>query len=295
MVKARTFGYFFKSSGRSLARNSWMTIASISTVAIALLVLGVFMLLAVNVGVAAQHMESQIEVTAYLLDLPRDQVQRLEQQILSISGVAEVNLVTKDEAWERLLEWYGNDRAFLAGWEEENPLRESFEIRAEEPEQVGEIANRIAGLAGVDEVVYGRDLIDQLLAITRVIRNVGTALMIGLALAAMFIIANTIRIAVFSRRREINIMRYVGATNWFIRWPFIIEGWVLGLIGGIVASSILAWGYYLAVRYLIGVMPFWPLVAPWPFLQQLALVMLGIGSLIGIAGSVLSVSRYLKV
>jgi cell division transport system permease protein len=295
MVKARTFGYFFKSSGRSLARNSWMTIASISTVAISLLVLGVFLLLAVNVGVAAQHMESQIEVTAYLLDMPRDHVQRLEQQVRSISGVSEVYHVSKDEAWERLLEWYGNDRTFLAGWEEENPLRESFEIRAESPELVSEIAGRVAGLSGVEEVVFGRELIEQILAITSAIRMVGTGLMIGLALAAMFIIANTIRIAVFSRRREISIMRYVGATKWFIRWPFIIEGWVLGLIGGVVASSILAWGYYLAVRYLLRVMPFWPLIAPWPFLQQLALGMLGIGSLIGIAGSALSLRRYLNV
>lgn len=295
MVKARTFGFFLRSSGRSLARNSWMTVASISTVAIALLVLGIFMLLAVNVGVAADHMESQIEVTAYLYDMPRDHAQRLVQQIKSIDGVTDAYHVTKEEAWERLLEWYGNDRTFLAGWDEENPLRESIEIRAEDPARVGEIAVRVNDLTGIEEVIYGRDLIDQILAITRMIRLVGTGLMAGLALAAMFIIANTIRIAVFSRRREISIMRYVGATKWFIRWPFIIEGWVLGLIGGLLASSLLAWGYYLAVRYLVAVMPFWPLVPPWPFLQRLAMIMLGIGSLIGICGSAISLRRYLNV
>ena len=273
-----------------------MTIASISTVAIALIVLGFFMLVAVNVNVIAEHMESQIEVTAYLGgNLTKENLQRLQDQVKDISSVTAVEYISQEVAWERLLEWYGNDRSFLAGWDEDNPLRESLEIRVQSPEHVAEVAMRVTGLSGIEEVVYGREIVEQLLSITHMIRLIGIGIMVGLALAAMFIIANTIRITVFARRREIGIMRYVGATNWFIRWPFIIEGWVLGLTGAIVASSILAWGYFLAVRYLVSVVPFWPLVPPWPFLQQMALVLLGIGSFIGICGSGVSLKRYLNV
>jgi cell division transport system permease protein len=295
MVKPRTFGYFFQSAGSSLIRNSWMTLASIGTVAVALLVLGVFMLLAVNISAMAAQVEAQVELTAYLADISSEERARLAAELKAIPGVAEVTFVSREEAWQRLLEWYGDNRGFLAGWEDENPLRESFEIRADSALRIAEVAAAVAQFRSVAEVVYGREIVEQLLSITRAVRFVGIALMAGLALAATFIIANTIRITVFARRREIGIMRYVGATAWFVRWPFIIEGLVLGLIGAVLAASVLAWGYYFAVRTLVAAMPFWPFVAPWPMLQSLALILLGLGALIGVTGSGMSVRRYLDV
>lgn len=295
MVKPRTFGYFLQSAGSSLLRNSWMTLASIGTVAVALLVLGVFILLAVNIGAMAAQVEEQVELTAYLADLSPEQRNRLENELKAIPGVAAVTFVSREEAWQRLLEWYGDDRDFLAGWEEDNPLREAFEVRANSAFRIAEIAGAVAEVRGVEEVVYGREIVEQLLSITRGVRFVGIGLMAGLALAATFIIANTIRITVFARRREISIMRYVGATAWFVRWPFVIEGLALGIIGAILASSVLAWGYYFAVRSVSTAIPFWPFVAPWPLLQRLALALIGLGALIGVIGSALSVRRYLDV
>jgi cell division transport system permease protein len=295
MVKPRTFGYFFRSAGSSLIRNSWMTLASIGTVAVALLVLGSFMLLAVNIAAMAAQVEEQVELTAYLADLSSQERASLENELKAIPGVVAVTFVSRDEAWQRLLEWYGEDRDFLAGWEEDNPLRDAFEVRADSAFRIAEVAKAVAEVRGVEEVVYGREIIEQLLSITRAVRLVGIGLMLGLALAATFIIANTIRITVFARRREISIMRYVGATAWFVRWPFIIEGLILGLIGAILAASLLAWGYYFAVRSLAAAIPFWPFVAPWPLLQRLALALLGLGALIGVVGSGMSVRRYLDV
>lgn len=295
MVKPRTFGYFFQSAGSSLIRNSWMTLASIGTVAVALLVLGVFMLLAVNIGAMAAQVEEQVELTAYLADLSPEERNRLANELKAIPGVAAVTFVSREEAWQRLLEWYGDDRDFLAGWEEDNPLREAFEVRADSAFRIAEIAGAVTEVRGIEEVVYGREIVEQLLSITRGVRFVGMGLMAGLALAATFIIANTIRITVFARRREISIMRYVGATAWFVRWPFVIEGLALGIIGAILASSVLAWGYYFAVRSLAAAIPFWPFVAPWPLLQRLALALIGLGALIGVTGSALSVRRYLDV
>lgn len=293
MVKPRTFGYFFESAGKSLVRNSWMTLASISTVAVSLLVLGIFLLVAVNINAVAANVEGQLQVTAHLATLSAAERGRLETEIKAIPGVTEVRFVPQSEAWQRLLEWYGDNQDFLAGWEEETPLRDSFEIRADVSHRVPEIAAAVTVLAGVEEVLWGREIVEQLLAITRMMRLVGIGLMVALALAALFIIANTIRMAIFARRREIGIMRYIGATNWFIRWPFVIEGLVLGLLGGMMAASVLAWGYYLAVRALVQAIPFWPWVQPWPFLQQLALLLLSIGVVIGILGSGLSLRRYL--
>jgi len=295
MVKLRTWGYFADSAGRSMLRNSWMTIASIGTVAVSLLVLGVFLLVAVNVNTIAAQVESQVELTAYLSPISANDRQALESKIKALPGVTAVTFVSKQQAWERLLEWYGNDRAFLAGWEEDNPLRESFEVRSDSSHRISEIATAVSGMSGVEDVLYGREIVDKLLAITRMIRLVGIILMGGLALAAMFIIANTIRITVFARRREIGIMRFVGATDWFIRWPFVIEGLALGTIGALIAASVLAWGYYLAVKSLVRVMPFWPLVSPWPLLQQLALLLLALGAIIGVGGSTVSLRRYLDV
>lgn len=295
MVKLRTMGYFADSAGKSMLRNSWMTLASIGTVAVSLLVLGVFLLVAVNVNTIAAQVESQVELTAYIDDSSPNERQVLEAQITAISGVTTVTFVSRETAWKRLLEWYGDDRGFLEGWEEENPLRESYEIRSDSSFKVAEIAESVSGLSGVQEVLYGREIVDKLLAITRMIRIVGIILMAGLALAAMFIIANTIRITVFARRREIAIMRFVGATDWFIRWPFIIEGLALGVVGAVFAASVLAWGYYLAVRSLVTVMPFWPLVPPWPLLQHLGLLLLALGAVIGVCGSGVSLRRYLDV
>jgi len=293
MVKLRTFGYFFGSAGRSLLRNNWMTLASISTVAVSLLVLGVFLLVAVNVNAVAVNVEEQVQVTAFLAEMPSAARAGVEAKIKSIPGVTEVSFVSRDESWQRLLEWYGENRAFLAGWEEDNPLRDSFEVRTDSPHLVAEVAAAVGSIAGVQEVLWGREIVEQLLSITRGMRFVGIGLMAGLALAAMFFIANTVRMAIFARRREISIMRYIGATNWFIRWPFVIEGLVLGVLGALFAASVLAWGYYLAVRALVEAIPFWPWVSPWPFLQQLALLLLAIGVFIGICGSGLSLRRYL--
>jgi len=295
VVKPRTFGYFFESAGKSLVRNSWMTLASISTVAVSLLVLGLFLLVAVNINSVAASVEGQLQVTAHLSELSASEVNRLEEQIKGIAGVTGVRFVSRKEAWQRLIEWYGDNRGFLAGWEEDNPLRDSFEVRADVSHRVPEIAAAVTALAGVEEVIWGREIVEQLLSITRMMRLVGIILMVALAFAALFIIANTIRMAIFARRREISIMRYIGATSWFVRWPFIIEGLVLGLLGGLLAASVLAWGYYLAVRALVQAIPFWPWVEPWPFLQQLALLLLGLGVLIGMLGSGLSLRRYLEV
>ena len=265
-MKLRTWGYFHKEAWASMRRNSWMTVASVGTVAVTMIVLGIFLVIAGNLSHMAGNLESQVEVSLYLQDeITSAEVDALAQRLTELEEVSSVKYVSKEEALQRLREWYGENADFLAGLEMDNPLRNGFELRTHRPEQVLDIVPTLQTFDGVAEVQYGQGVVEQLFALTGVMRVVAIGLMVGLAIAATFIIANTIRITVFARRREIGIMKYVGATDWFIRWPFIIEGMTMGLIGSLLACGLTAWLYDRAVGSLSVSLPFLPLVPPWPF------------------------------
>lgn len=295
-MKIRTWGFFSGQAFSSMRRNSWMTIASIGTVAVTMIVLGVFLLLAANLTHWAGSIESQVEISIYLQDeITREQVDELAQKFTQLEQVAVVKYVSKEEALLRMRDWYGENSDFLAGLELDNPLRNGFELLTHRPDQVLDLVPTLRTYDGVAEVQYGQGIVEQLFAVTGVLRVVALALMIGLAAAATFIIANTIRITVFARRREINIMKYVGATDWFIRWPFIIEGMTLGLIGSLVAAGLIAWSYQASFAKLVISVPVIPLVNPWPFLLGIVGWLVLIGTTLGVVGSTVSLRRFLRV
>ncbi|MGI6345002.1 MAG: permease-like cell division protein FtsX [Bacillota bacterium] len=295
-MKIRTWLGFHRQAVHSMWRNSWMTVASIGTVAITMLIFGIFLLLAENMAGMAGEMESQVEISLYLQDeISSQQIDQLAQQLMSFPEVATVKYVSKEEALLRMREWYGGSAAFLDGLEMDNPLRNGFEVRTHQPQQVLELVPQLETLDGVAEVIYGEGVVEQLFEITRVMRLVAMVLMVGLALAATFIIANTIRITVFARRREVEIMRYVGATNWFIRWPFLVEGMLLGLIGGLMAGGLVSYLYILAVQRLAVSMPFLPLIQPWPLVLHMGGWVVLTGTVIGGLGSAVSLRRFLRV
>lgn len=295
-MKIRTWSFFAGQAFSSMRRNNWMTVASIGTVAVTMIVLGVFLLLAGNITNLAGNLESQVEVSVYLQDeITSEQVDALANEFTALEQVALVKYVSKEEALLRMRDWYGESADFLAGLEADNPLRNSFELRTHRPEQVLDVVPVLRSFDGVAEVQYGQGVVEQLFAVTGVLRVVALGLMFGLAAAATFIIANTIRITVFARRREINIMKYVGATDWFIRWPFVIEGMTLGLIGSLIAAGLVAWAYRATVSSMAVSMPFLPLVTPWPFLLGISGWLILIGTAIGIIGSTVSLRRFLRV
>ena len=295
-MKIRTLAYFTGQAFSSMRRNSWMTVASIGTVAVTMIVLGIFLLLGGNIQSFAGNIESQVEISLYLQDeISSQQIDELAQKLVSMEEVETVKYVSKEEALEELREMYGESGDFLAGLEMDNPLRNGFRLRTYRPEQVLEIVPALRILDGVAEVQYGQGFVEQLFTVTNILRVVALGLMLGLAAAATFIIANTIRITVFARRREISIMKYVGATDWFIRWPFLIEGMTLGLIGSLIAAGLIAWAYQAAVVNLAVSVPFFPLVKPWPFLLGVTGWLLLIGTAIGVIGSTVSLRRFLRV
>lgn len=285
-----------RQSVTSMWRNSWMTVASVGTVAVTMLIVGIFLLLASNLNNLAGSLESQVEISVYLQDeLTSEQVDSLAQEFTAMPELASVKYVSKAEALDRLREWYGESAEFLDGLDLDNPLRNGFELATVEPRQVLEVVPVLRTYPGVAEVVYGQGVVEQLFNVTRIVRMIALGLMIGLAAAATFIISNTIRITVFARRREINIMKYVGATDWFIRWPFVIEGMILGFTGSLVAGGLIIWFYQAAVSNLAVSMPFLPLIQPWPLLLVIGAWVLGIGMAIGVLGSTISLRRFLRV
>ena len=235
-MKISTAEYFITESLNSIRRNGLMSLASLMTVALSLLILGVFIILVMNLNHMASVLESQAQVTVYLQDTLKEvEVREIGTRITKLPGVTRVNFIAKEEAMNRFKQRLGEQQGLLAELGEANPLPNSFEVKLDRPERVKPVALAIAQLKGVEAARYGQEVVEQLFNLTRMVRIFGVVLILFLGLAALFIIVNTIRLTVFARRREIGIMKYVGATDWFIRWPFIIEGVLLGFLGACIA------------------------------------------------------------
>ncbi|MBR4695123.1 MAG: permease-like cell division protein FtsX, partial [Selenomonadaceae bacterium] len=203
--------------------------------------------------------------------------------------------VTKDEAMDRLRERLGDQKYLLDALGEKNPLPESVEVTVRLPEMVQTAAEAIEQMDGVEEAKYGQDVVEHLFDITRLMRIFGLILMVLLAGATLFIISNTIRLTVFARRKEIAIMKYVGATDWFIRWPFLLEGMVLGFIGGIIAALALRSFYAAMAAKIYSTLAFFPLMPQYPFMNYVSAVIIVSGMIIGTIGSTISLKRFLQV
>ena len=295
-MKLRTSEYFIREVLISLRRNNWMSFASVGTVAVSLFVLGVFMLLVLNMNRLASTLESQVQISVYFQEDIKDSVRdKVEEDILEMQGIESVKYVSKDEAMERLKERLGDQKYLLDALEDKNPLPDSIEVTVKMPEMVETAANAIVKMDGVEEAKYGQDVVEHLFDITRLMRIFGLALMVLLAGATLFIISNTIRLTVFARRKEIAIMKYVGATDWFIRWPFLLEGMVLGFIGGIIAALALRSFYAAMAAKIYSTLAFFPLMPQYPFMNYVSVAIIVSGMVIGTIGSTISLKRFLKV
>ena len=295
-MKLQTSEYFIQEVFRSLRRNNWMSFASIGTVAVSLFVLGVFLLLVLNMNRMASALESQVQISVYLEDgLKADDRQDIASDIEALQGIESIRYISKEEAKARLEDRLGDQKYLLDALGDKNPLPDSFEVVVKSPDLVETAAKAIDRMDGVQEAKYGQDVIEHLFAITRLIRIFGLVLMVLLAGATLFIISNTIRLTVFARRKEIAIMKYVGATDWFIRWPFLLEGMVLGFVGGVIAAVALRSFYAAMAAKITDTLTFFPLMPQYPSMNYITVALLLTGMAIGALGSALSLKRFLKV
>lgn len=295
-MSINTVEYFIREVIHSLRRNNWMSVASIGTVAVSLFIFGMFLMLVMNMNKMVDAMESQVQIKVYLEDdFSRDDARDLEVDLKKMQGVEKVTFVPKEEAMEKFKERLGDQKTLLDALDETNPLPDSFEVMVVQPEMVKTAAENIEKFEGVDSAKYGQDVMEHLFDITRLIRIFGFALMMVLALATLFIISNTIRLTVFARRKEIAIMKYVGATDWFIRWPFVLEGIVMGFLGSLIASVVLRLTYSGITAKIYDTLAFFPLIPEEPFLNYVTMIVVIGGMIMGAIGSTVSIKRFLKV
>ncbi len=288
-------GYYFKETIDSLVRNNWLSLASIGVVTVSLFILGCFLLVAINTSAIINTLESMLEINVFLeSNLDQSEIKHLNEQLKFLPGVSEVEFVSREKALESMLTSLGSEKDITDNLDE-NPLPDSFRLKTKNVELAPQIAANIYKFNGVSNVIYGQKIVERLLVVTHWIRTTSLTSIIVLGLAAVFLISITIRVSVFFRRKEIGIMKYLGATNWFIRFPFLLEGLVLGFSGALLASIIVYLGYTIVIDKIAVSMPFLPVVAQIDKLAPVYLGLLVLGLLIGAAGSSISVHRFLKV
>ena len=295
-MKLSTSEYFIKEVYTSFKRNIWMTLASIFTVVLSLFILGFFSIVILNLNKMADTLESQVQISVYLKDdLSQEEIDETIETLSKIEGLQDIKFTTREEAMKNFKERLGDQQFLLDALDDTNPLPNSFSLTVTSPQQVKTIADTAAALDSVESASYSQDIINHLFNLTHLIRLIGVALIILLTGAAIFIISNTIRLTVFARRKEIAIMKYVGATDWFIRWPFLLEGICLGFIGGGLATIFLYIVYNQVTQEIYEAMAFFPLIPQHPFIDYISLAILVAGIIIGALGSTISLKRFLKV
>lgn len=302
----RTYARHLREGAKNVFRNGWMTFASIGSIVVSLLILGVFMLLALNVNKFADQVESQVEIRVYM-DLNADdaKIEEVDRKIRNLEQVKSVTFVSKEEGLERLRESLDeNAKSALDGYEnEQNPLPDGFDVEVFDPQQVAFVAEQIEAFNVSDAdkpiygVYYGQGTVEKLFRITDAVRNIGLVIVAGLAVMAMFLISTTIKMTIIARRREIAIMKLVGATNSFIRWPFFVEGILIGVGGAAITTGILLYGYSQLLKttqFDLGLMMI-QLSGMNEVSGFVTVTLLALGALLGIWGSTVSVRKYLKV
>ena len=294
-MEYKSIGHF-GTAFRNLGRNSWMTSASIATVTVGLLIAGLVVMLIYNVNLFVSTVESELVIKVFLeLDTTPQEREALEENLANHPLITDVRYVDKAEGMAILRQQFGDDAEVLDGLDLEALIWDGFEITTVDARQIAIVAEAITDLDHVEEVVYGREYISDILDATEMIKLIGLGLALAVGIASTFVIFNTIRLTVLMRHDEISIMRYVGATNWFIRWPFILEGWIIGICGALVASGVLIYAYDQFVIWLVEMIPYLQMVPVQTIAGQLVVILVGSGSVLGVLGSTLSMRRFLRL
>ncbi len=297
-MRIRNFGYFIREALKSLRRNSWMVLASVGTVTVSLIIVGLSLVTVINTNSLIARLESNVEIIAYLKDEVSEQDARaLKEKIAAVPGVAGVQFKSRDQALTEFRRELGDQENMITALGGENPLPHLYKVTTNSPSDVAKVAGELAAFKQMDMVDYGRGVVEKLFTVTKWVRLVGLTVIVLLGLAAVFLIATTIRLTVFARRKEIQIMKILGATDWFIRWPFLMEGMVLGFTGALVAILVVDGSYLALTDYVHQYLNFniFKLETDPQFLVILGGTLLAAGTFIGAVGSGISMRKFLRV
>ncbi|MBT9584005.1 ABC transporter permease [bacterium] len=286
--------YFLREVLINLRRSPLVTLSAVSTVMVLQLILGSFALLWLNLDYWTLTFTQQVQVVVFLdEDVSPEALEKLQKKIQTVGHVTQVRFVDRDEAFRQLQkEMKGKIQLEDVG---ENPLPDRFDVRVDEARFLAAVADKIFKLPGVYKVKYGGDIAKRLINLSKTVSWVGGALSGLLVLATVTVVGNTIRLTVFARRREIEIMQMVGAARWFIQVPFVVEGIAQGLCGSALAIALLNPAYTNLALWIQDTLPFLPTLPAEQLGQWLYPLLLSMGALVGALGSLVSVNRYLKI
>ncbi len=301
MQAFRTLGRSIRDALKSVYRNFSLSVASITCITITLIIVACSIIISDNVNNFTKGIERDVTIVVFIEnDATKDEITFIDQQIRSIDNVIadEVKYSSKDAIKEEMIESSASFEKALSSWEEgENPLRDTYTVKVKEIEKIKETANEIKTIAKVHTVQYGEGVVEKLINVFDIIEKVTIIAAVALVVVTVFLIVNTIKLTIFSRKAEIGIMRLVGASNLRIKFPFVIEGIILGIIGSIIPVVIVIFGYKAVYDYFGGILfsSLIQLISPTPFVYLASLLLLGLGVVVGMIGSARAVRKYIKV
>lgn len=295
----RMLGRSIRDALKSVIRNFSLSLASISCITITLIIVAVAIMASYNVQNFTKAIEKDMTIVVFLnTDVNEDDIKGVEEEIESIANVEKHTFQSKQEVKKQMQEESAVFNTVLENWDDdESPLKDTIQVKVKNVEKISNTAEKIEKIENVSVVRYGSGMVDKMVSAFTQVEKVTYGIVIALVLVTVFLIINTIKLTISARKREIGIMRLVGASNFTIKTPFIIEGMILGLLGSIIPIVITTYGYLAFYRHFDGYLysQLIQLIKPEPFMYQASLIVLGIGILVGMVGSASAVRKYLKV
>jgi cell division transport system permease protein len=300
MKLIRIIGRDIRDAMKSVFRNFSLSVASISCITITLILVALAIVSSYNVDYFTKLIQQDFSIVVYLdKDITDDKINEVEHNIKENKDIAEYKFQSKEKIAKAMMDTYDAFKNIMGQWDaKENPLKDTFLIKVKDAQKIEIIAKSIEKLDNVSLVQYGAGIIEKFLSIFRIVEKVLLATVIMFVIVTAFLIGNTIKLTIFSRRKEIEIMRLVGASNFNIELPFIVEGLFLGFLGSIIPIILVIYGYsslYLQSHGQLTAIFFSKLVEPEPFVYFVSLILLTIGILVGMFGSFRAVRKYLKI
>ena len=299
MKLIRMLGRGIRDAFKSVFRNYSLSIASISCISITLVVVAISLVVSLNVKHMTDVIKKDVTIVVFINQKATDlDLEQIDTKLRKINNIESITLKTKEQEKKEFMEESEVFESIMSDWDEdESPLRDSYLIKVSDLNEIKDTVNKIKKIDMVDYVDYGANTVEKMLGAFRVIEKIMIVMVVAIKLVNIFLIVNTIKLTIFSRKREISIMRLVGASNFSIKYPFVIEGMVIGVIGSVIPILLIVYGYTYLYEYFDGVLfsSLMKLLNPQPFVYMVSLIVLGIGVLVGMIGSSRAVKKFLKV
>ncbi len=297
MKAFRIIGRSFRDAFKSVFRNFSLSMASILCATITLLVVSITLVIAGNINSTTKNLEKELTIIVYLeKSSTEEDINTIKKSIEEMEDVALVNYKSKEE-WKLEMSQYNSSFGTVFENYEDNPLLDSFTVTVKDAKNLAATTEAIKKIDKVDSANYGESAIDTIVSVFDIVEKATIVTMIALIFVTAFLITNTIKLTIYSRRNEIEIMRLVGASNIAIKLPFVIEGFLIGVIGSLIPVIVIIYGYIIAYEKLDGhiLTDILRLIEPTPFIFYSALLVVALGAVIGMLGSVNAVRKYLKI